>query len=61
MYKKYNVMEFNPCKTKKIILADDEVTCQSMVKRMIEDSGAYEVLAFFNGADVSDMHTETWG
>ena len=52
MYQKYNVKVCNPCKQKNIILADDEATCQSMIKQMIERSGDYKVFGFFNGADV---------
>ncbi len=53
LYEQFNMQEANPRKLKKLILVDDEVFCQVMVKQMIEGFGGYEVLAFFNGRDVN--------
>ena len=52
LYKTFNVKVRDPDKVKRIILADDDATCQLTVKTIIERSGDYEVLSFFNGLEV---------
>lgn len=58
MYQKYNVKVYNPCKSIKLILADDEGVCQMAVKSMIEHAGDYEVFAYFNGSEAIKCYEE---
>ena len=37
----------------KVLVADDNVFCNTALKGLIESCGNYQVLTFYNGADVS--------
>ena len=61
LYHKYNIEEkeqFNPCKIVKILLADDDVFSNFLLRKLLEDSGEYQVFQFYNGADACTFFEE---
>jgi len=48
---KNGVKVYDPEKVKRIILADDDATCQVVLKSMIEKMGDYKVFSFYNGQE----------
>ena len=43
---------FNPCKITRILLADDDPISNYSLKAMIEQDSNYQVVSYYNGADV---------
>ena len=52
---KYSVKEeelFDPCRSIKVILADDNIPCNMTLRVIMEKLGKYQVHSFYNGTDV---------
>ncbi len=56
LYRKYNMTAkdgySNPCRVINVLLADDDVFCNTTLTTIIESSGQYRVFPFFNGSSV---------
>jgi len=61
LFTSYNVKQsdqFNPYKIHKILIADDDVFCNTMLRNMIEEDAKYQVNSFFNGLELCNYYEE---
>jgi len=61
LFTSYNVKQsdqFNPYKVHKILIADDDVFCNTMLRNMIEENAKYQVNSFFNGLELCNYYEE---